>query len=106
MTETGMIASNPYDGERMPGTVGIPLSGVALRIADAESGVVLNRGEIGVIELRGTNVFSGYWRNPRETAEAFRADGFFITGDLGRIDESGYLHIVGRARDLIITGGF
>ena len=106
MTETGMIASNPYDGERMPGTVGFPLSGVTLRVADAESGLELTRGEIGVIELRGPNVFSGYWRRPRETAETFRADGFFITGDLGRVDERGYLHIVGRARDLIITGGF
>lgn len=105
MTETGMIASNPYDGERVAGTVGLPLPGVALRIGDPQTGVELPQGEIGMIELRGPNVFSGYWRKPRETAESFRSDGFFVTGDLGRIDDRRYLHIVGRAKDLIITGG-
>jgi len=106
MTETGMIASNPCDGERLAGTVGFPLPGVTLRIGDPETGTETPQGETGMIELRGPNVFRGYWGKLRETAEAFRADGFFITGDLGRIDERGYLHILGRAKDVIITGGF
>ena len=106
MTETGMITSNPYDGERRPGTVGMPLPGVELRIADAETGALLPEGESGVIEVRGPNVFTGYWRNPEKTAEEFRGDGFFITGDLARIDADGYVTIVGRDKDLIITGGF
>ena len=106
MTETGMIASNPCAGQRLAGTVGFPLPGVTLRIADPETGAELPPRETGMIELRGPNVFRGYWRKPRETTGAFRADGFFITGDLGRIDERGYLHIVGRAKDVIITGGF
>ena len=101
-----MIASNPYDGERVAGTVGFPLPGIELRVADPETGAELRQGEIGVIELRGPNVFAGYWRKPEQTAEAFRADGFFITGDLSQIDERGYLHIVGRAKDVIIIGGF
>ncbi|MBL8588673.1 MAG: malonyl-CoA synthase [Methylobacteriaceae bacterium] len=106
MTETNMNTSNPYDGDRVAGTVGFPLPDVALRIADPESGRILPQGEIGVIEVRGPNVFSGYWRMPEKTASEFRPDGFFITGDLGRIDERGYVHIVGRAKDLIISGGF
>jgi malonyl-CoA/methylmalonyl-CoA synthetase len=106
MTETGMIASNPHDGDRIAGTVGFPLPGVDLRIADPESGAPLPSGAVGMIELRGPNVFHGYWRKPEQTAEAFRKDGTFITGDLGTIDERGYLHIVGRAKDVIITGGF
>ncbi|HSG96048.1 MAG TPA: AMP-binding protein, partial [Afifellaceae bacterium] len=106
MTETGMITSNPYDGERRAGTVGMPLPGVQLRVADPETGVALPQGEIGVIEVRGPNVFTGYWRNPEKTAEEFREDGFFITGDLARIDSDGYVTIVGRDKDLIITGGF
>jgi len=106
MTETNMNTSNPYDGDRVAGTVGFPLPGVALRIADPESGSALARGDIGVIEVKGPNVFKGYWRMPDKTAAEFRADGFFITGDLGRIDERGYVHIVGRGKDLIITGGF
>jgi malonyl-CoA/methylmalonyl-CoA synthetase len=105
MTETGMITSNPYDGERRPGTVGFPLPGVSLRIADPPSGRPLAQGEVGVIEVKGPNVFKGYWRRPERTAAEFRSDGFFITGDLGRIDEQGYVHIVGRSKDLIITGG-
>jgi malonyl-CoA/methylmalonyl-CoA synthetase len=105
MTETGMIASNPCGGERIAGTVGFPLPGVALRICDPGSGVECPRGEVGLIELRGPNVFAAYWRKPVQTAEAFRADGFFITGDLGLIDVQGHLHIVGRAKDVIITGG-
>jgi malonyl-CoA/methylmalonyl-CoA synthetase len=106
MTETNMIASNPYHGERIAGTVGFPLPGVQLRIADPQTGRTLPHGEIGVIEVKGPNVFKGYWRMPEKTAEEFRPDGFFITGDLGKIDERGYVHIVGRAKDLIISGGF
>jgi malonyl-CoA/methylmalonyl-CoA synthetase len=106
MTETNMNTSNPYDGDRIAGTVGFPLPGVDVRIADADSGKVLPQGEIGVIEVRGPNVFPGYWRMPDKTRAEFRADGFFITGDVGKIDARGYVHIVGRAKDLIITGGF
>jgi acyl-CoA synthetase (AMP-forming)/AMP-acid ligase II len=106
MTETNMNTSNPYDGERVPGTVGFPLPGVELRIADPESGKLLAQGEIGVIEVKGPNVFQGYWRMPEKTAAEFRADGFFITGDLGKLDERGYVHIVGRGKDLVISGGF
>jgi malonyl-CoA/methylmalonyl-CoA synthetase len=105
MTETGMNVSAPYDGERVPGTVGLPLPGVEMRIADAETGAPVPPGEIGVVELRGPNVFKGYWRNPEKTAEEFRNDCFFVTGDLGRVDRRGYLHIVGRAKDLVISGG-
>ncbi len=106
MTETNMNTSNPYEDDRIPGTVGFPLPGVELRIADPESGKVLAQGEIGVIEVKGPNVFQGYWRMPDKTAAEFRADGFFITGDLGKIDERGYVHIVGRGKDLVISGGF
>jgi len=105
MTETGMNTSNPYDGERVAGTVGFPLPDVSLRIADPETGRVLPQGEIGVIEVMGSNVFAGYWRQPEKTAVEFRADGFFITGDLGKLDERGYVHIIGRGKDLIISGG-
>ncbi|SEA08661.1 malonate--CoA ligase [Rubrimonas cliftonensis] len=106
MTETNMNTSNPYDGERRAGTVGFPLPGVDLRVADPETGRSLPQGEIGVIEVKGDNLFSGYWRMPEKTAEDMRADGFFITGDLGVIDDRGYVSIVGRAKDLIISGGF
>lgn len=106
MTETGMITSNPYDADRVPGAVGFPLPGVSLRIADPDSGRLLPDGEIGVIEVKGPNVFKGYWRMPEKTAAEFRPDGFFITGDLGRIDERGYVYIVGRGKDLVISGGF
>jgi malonyl-CoA/methylmalonyl-CoA synthetase len=105
MTETNMNTSNPYDGERIAGTVGFPLPGVDLRIADPETGSLLATGEIGMIEVRGPNVFKGYWRMPEKTAAEFRKDGFFITGDLGKIDAAGYVHIVGRGKDLIISGG-
>ncbi|SFZ84827.1 malonyl-CoA/methylmalonyl-CoA synthetase [Devosia enhydra] len=105
MTETGMNTSNPYEGERIPGSVGFPLPGVDLRIADPETGKVLGTGEIGGIEVKGPNVFAGYWNMPEKTAAEFRTDGFFITGDLGKIDEKGYVHIVGRAKDLVISGG-
>ena len=104
MTETGMNTSNPLPGERRAGTVGFPLPGVEVRVAGAD-GRVLRPGAVGVLELRGPNVFSGYWGMPEKTAEAFREDGFFITGDLARIDGDGYVHIVGRAKDMVITGG-
>ncbi len=106
MTETNMNCSNPYDGERRPGTVGFPLPGVAARVTDPETGRELGRDEVGMIEVKGPNVFKGYWRNPEKTAAEFRPDGFFITGDLGKIDQDGYVHIVGRGKDLIISGGF
>ncbi len=106
MTETNMITSNPYDGDRVPGTVGFPLPGVSLRIADPETGALMPKGEIGMIEVKGPNVFKGYWRMPEKTAAEFRPDGFFITGDLGMIDNRDYVHIVGRGKDLVITGGF
>ncbi|MBN9070154.1 MAG: malonyl-CoA synthase [Rhizobiales bacterium] len=106
MTETNMNASNPYEGPRVAGTVGSPLPGVEIRITDPASGAVLPQGEVGMIEVRGPNVFRGYWRMPEKTAEEMRADGFFITGDLGSFDEAGYLSISGRGKDLIITGGF
>ncbi|MEO4041592.1 malonyl-CoA synthase [Hoeflea sp. CAU 1731] len=106
MTETNMNTSNPYDGERRAGTVGFPLPGVSLRICDLETTKELRHGDIGVIEVKGPNVFKGYWRMPEKTKEEFRDDGFFITGDLARIDEDGYVHIVGRAKDLIISGGY
>ena len=106
MTETNMNASNPYRGDRVAGTVGTPLPGVEIIVADPETGAELPKGEIGMIEVRGPNVFSGYWQMPEKTAAELRANGFFITGDLGRFDENGYLHIVGRGKDLIITGGY
>jgi len=106
MTETNMNTSNPYDGDRLPGAVGFPLPGVSLRVTDPETGKELARGEIGMIEVKGPNVFKGYWRMPEKTAAEFRADGFFITGDLGKIDARGYVHIVGRGKDLVISGGF
>ncbi len=106
MTETSMNTSNPYDGERRAGTVGFPLQGVELRVCYAETGAELPPGEIGILEVRGPNVFKGYWRMPEKTREEFRDDGFFITGDLALIDETGYVQIVGRGKDLIISGGF
>ncbi|MEO9130060.1 MAG: AMP-binding protein, partial [Sphingomonas sp.] len=102
---TNMNSSNPYDGARVPGSVGFPLPGVDIRITDPETAVPLAQGEIGMIEVRGPNVFAGYWRMPEKTAEEKRADGWFITGDLGRFDEAGYLFISGREKDLIISGG-
>ena len=105
MTETGMITSNPYDGERIAGTVGYALPDVDVRIAD-DDGNEVERGEIGIIEVRGPNVFSGYWRMPEKTAEEFRPDGFFITGDMAFMAEDGRITISGRAKDLIISGGF
>jgi malonyl-CoA/methylmalonyl-CoA synthetase len=105
MTETGMITSNPYDGARIAGTVGFPLPEVNVRIADSK-GCELGQGEIGVIEVKGPNVFKGYWRMREKTAEEFRADGYFITGDAGVMDAEGRVSIVGRTKDVIISGGF
>lgn len=104
MSETLMSTSNPLAGERVGGTVGFALSGVEARIAD--DGGALAKGEIGEIEVRGPNVFRGYWRMPDKTAEEFRSDGFFRTGDLGAMDGEGRVSIVGRAKDLIISGGY
>ncbi|CUH65878.1 Long-chain-fatty-acid--CoA ligase [Thalassovita gelatinovora] len=106
MTETNMNASNPYEGDRRPGTVGFPLPGTEIRISDPDTGIEVPQGETGMIEVRGPNVFSGYWRMPEKTAEELRENGFFITGDLGQIDPDGYLVIVGRQKDLIISGGY
>lgn len=104
MTETNMNSSNPLEGERRPGTVGPPLPGVELRVVD-NAGKVLANGEIGQLQVRGPNVFVGYWRMPEKTAEDFTNDGFFNTGDMARIDDDGYVSIVGRAKDVVITGG-
>ncbi|MGY3107148.1 MULTISPECIES: malonate--CoA ligase [unclassified Bradyrhizobium] len=106
MTETNMNTSNPYDGERVPGAVGFPLPGVSVRVTDPETAKELPREEIGMIEVKGPNVFKGYWRMPEKTKAEFRDDGFFITGDLGKIDAKGYVHILGRGKDLVISGGF
>jgi malonyl-CoA/methylmalonyl-CoA synthetase len=108
MSETVMLTSNPHDpqdGERRGGTVGFPLPGVELRVRD-DKGQIAPRGEIGGIEVRGPNVFKGYWRMPEKTKEEFTDDGWFKTGDVGRYDEQGYVVIVGRSKDLIITGGY
>lgn len=105
MSETTMLTSNPYQGERRAGTVGFPLQDVKLRIVGDE-GTPLPAGEIGQIEVKGPNVFKGYWRMPQKTAEEFTADGYFKTGDLGYVDESTYLCIVGRSKDMIISGGY
>lgn len=106
MTETNMNTSNPYDGERVPGAVGFPLPGVSVRVTEPETGKELPREEIGMIEVKGPNVFKGYWRMSEKTKSEFRPDGFFITGDLGKIDAKGYVHILGRGKDLVISGGF
>lgn len=108
MSETAMLSSNPYraeDGERRGGTVGFPLPGIGLRVS-GDGGAPCATDEIGGIEVRGPNVFQGYWRMPEKTAEEFTADGWFKTGDVGKIDECGYVHIVGRSKDLIISGGY
>jgi malonyl-CoA/methylmalonyl-CoA synthetase len=103
MTETLMNTSNPYDGERKPGSVGPPLPGIAVRVAGADGP---EARITGALEVKGPNVFSGYWRDPEKTRGEFTADGWFKTGDLGRIDGDGYVYIVGRAKDLVITGGY
>jgi len=106
MTETNMNTSNPYDGDRVPGAVGHALPGVTVRVTDPETGKVLPREAVGMIEVKGPNVFKGYWRMPEKTRSEFRDDGFFITGDLGKIDARDYVHILGRGKDLVISGGF
>ena len=106
MTETNMNTSNPYVGDRRAGTVGPALPGVEVKITDPATGVELPQGEPGMIEVRGPNVFQGYWQMPEKTREELRDNGFFITGDIGVIDADGYVSIVGRQKDLIITGGY
>jgi len=101
-----MNTSNPYDGERRAGTVGPPLPDVEVRVTDPETGKPLPPGQVGQLEVRGPNVFKGYWQMPDKTREEFRDDGFFITGDMGLVDEQGYVSIVGRSKDLIISGGY
>ncbi len=105
MSETAMLTSNPYDGERRAGTVGPALPGVSVRVMDS-AGQPCAAGEIGDIQVKGPNVFKGYWQMPGKTAEEFTADGYFRTGDVGRFDADGYLAIVGRSKDLIISGGY
>ena len=105
MSETIMLTSNSYDGNRVAGTVGLPLPGVEVRVVD-EQGRGCASGAIGAIQVRGPNVFGGYWRMPHKTREEFTEDGFFRTGDMGQWDANGYLSIVGRSKDLIISGGF
>lgn len=104
MTETNMNTSNPLSGERKAGTVGPPLPGVEVRITDDDNNIV-NTGQIGNLQVRGPNVFIGYWKMPDKTAEDFTDDGFFNTGDKGSVDEDGYVSIVGRVKDMVITGG-
>lgn len=106
MTEATMITSNPYDGERRAGTVGFALPGIEVRICEAKTGSIVEDGEIGILEVSGPNVFKGYWEMPQKTQEEFRSDGYFITGDMARKDEHGYITIVGRDKDLIISGGY
>jgi len=105
MTETGMNCSNPLNGERRIGSVGMPLPGVELRIVDSESGEILPDGKIGDIQLRGPNVFKGYWKQPDKTSASFSSDGWFKTGDLGFREEDSYVTLCGRSKDLIISGG-
>ncbi len=104
MTETGMNTSNPCDGERKAGTVGLPLPGVSVRVT--HDGKVVATGEVGDVQVRGPNVLRGYWRRPDKDAEEFTADGWFKTGDVGMFDDDGYLELVGRSKDLVISGGY
>ena len=106
MTETNMITSNPYAGDRVAGTVGYALPGTEVKVTNPETGEALPMGEIGMIEVRGDNVFQGYWNMPEKTAEELRDNGFFLTGDLAIEAEDGRISIVGRAKDLIISGGY
>ena len=100
-----MSISNPYDGKRIAGTVGKPLPGIEMRIVDPKTNKSVKKGEIGIIELKGKNVFEGYWNMPEKAKESFKQDGFFITGDMAKIDKNDYVIIVGRDKDLIISGG-
>jgi malonyl-CoA/methylmalonyl-CoA synthetase len=106
MSETGMLTSNPYTGARLAGTVGQPLPGVSVRVVDADGSTPCGVGMPGAIEVSGANVFQGYWRMPEKTATEFTADGYFRTGDVGQWNDAGYLSIVGRGKDLIISGGY
>jgi malonyl-CoA/methylmalonyl-CoA synthetase len=107
MSETMMNTSNPYEGVRLPGSVGPPLKGVSLRVRNSESGELEpDPDAVGGLEVKGPNVFAGYWRDEEKTRSEFSADGWFKTGDVGRIDRNGYVHIVGRAKDLVISGGY
>ncbi|WP_274628968.1 malonate--CoA ligase [Arvimicrobium flavum] len=106
MTETNMITSNPYDGERVPGAVGFALPEVNVRITNLTDGRTVAANEVGMIEVKGPNVFKGYWRMPEKTRAEFRDDGYFVTGDLGVVDDRGYISIVGRNKDLVISGGY
>jgi malonyl-CoA/methylmalonyl-CoA synthetase len=107
MSETMMNASNPYEGVRLAGSVGPPLPGISMRVTNAETGTVEHTADvIGTLEVKGPNVFAGYWHDEQKTRGEFTADGWFRTGDVGRIDKNGYVHIVGRAKDLVISGGY
>jgi malonyl-CoA/methylmalonyl-CoA synthetase len=107
MTETLMNTSNPYEGARVPGSVGPPLPGVAVRVINPESGAIETTPDaIGTLEIKGPNVFAGYWQDEAKTRKEFSADGWFKTGDLGKVDSNGYVHIVGRVKDLVISGGY
>jgi malonyl-CoA/methylmalonyl-CoA synthetase len=105
MTEALMVTSNPYEGPRIAGSVGPALPGISVRVV-AENGVIANIGEPGALEMKGPNMFAGYWRNPEKTAEDHTPDGYFISGDIATQDGAGYIRIVGRAKDLIISGGY
>jgi len=105
MSETGMITSNPLEGDRIEGTVGFPLPDVLIRICD-EKGNILNQGEKGIVEVKGPNVFKGYWNLKEKTEKEFRQDGFFVTGDIGKLDKDGRLALFGRSNDMIISGGY
>jgi len=105
MTETGMNTSNPVDGARIAGTVGLPLPGVEARIVD-DTGQAVTADTVGVLQVRGENVFKGYWQMPEKTAEEFTDDGFFITGDMAKYNDAGYIAIVGRNKDMVISGGY
>ena len=106
MTETVMNMGNPYDGERRAGSVGVPFEGIEARVADSQTGEVLATGETGEIQIRGPNLMKGYWNHPDATAEAWTGDGWFKTGDLGFVDVDGYYTLNGRAKELVISGGF
>ena len=105
MTETGMNTSNPVNGERLAGTVGLPLPGVEVRIVD-ENNQTVKKNDVGILQVRGDNVFKGYWQMPEKTAEEFTDDNFFITGDMATYNDKGYISIVGRNKDMVITGGY
>ena len=106
MTETNMNTSNPYAGERISGSVGLPLPGVSARVMNMDTNAVCDAEEVGMLQVKGDNVFAGYWQMPEKTREEFTDDGFFITGDLTTISDNGYYTIVGRGKDLIISGGY